>query len=67
MAKDTKSSAVLSQERYVDKATGKIIEASNNRIRLSRLPKAPDGMEIDQVEIIVHTSPDGANDPFDGS
>ncbi|MEM7042760.1 MAG: hypothetical protein AAF543_08110 [Pseudomonadota bacterium] len=67
MAKDTRSGAVLSQECYVDKATGKVIEASKNKIRLTKLPKPPEGTEIDQVEIIIHTCPRAANDPADES
>lgn len=62
MAKNKSSDAVLSQECFIDKKTGKVIEASNNKIRLTRLPKAPDGMEIAQVDIIVHTRRKAAND-----
>jgi len=62
MAKDKSSDALLSQEYFVDKKAGKVIEASNNKIRLTRLPKAPDGMEIAQVDIIVHTRRKAVND-----
>lgn len=62
MAKDACSDVVLSQECHVDKATGKIIEVSNNKIRLTKLPKPPEGMEIDQVEVIIHTRPNASRD-----
>ena len=55
MAKDPSSSTVLSQKCYVDQATGKVVEASKNKIHLTRLPKIPEGMEIDQIEIIIRT------------
>lgn len=62
MTKDLSSDKVLSQDCYVDKATGKVIEASNNKIHLTRLPRAPEGMEITQVDVIVHTRRNAAND-----
>lgn len=62
MAKTKSSDALLSQKCFVDKKTGEVIEASNNKIRLIRLPKAPDDMEIAQVDIIVHTCRKAAND-----
>lgn len=61
MAKEVSSEQVLSQECYVDKATGNVIEASDNKIRLTRLPKAPDGMEITQVDVVIHTRKIAAN------
>lgn len=56
MAKDVNSDTLISHRCSVDKNTGKEIDASNGKVRLSRLPKAPEGMEIDQVEVIIHTT-----------
>ncbi len=62
MAKDAYSDIVLFQQCHVDKATGKNVETSNSKIRLTKLPKPPEGMEIEQVEVFIHTRPNASKD-----
>ncbi len=54
MTKNRHSDDLLSQECLVDKKTGKVIEASDSKVHLTRLPKTPDGMEITQVDVVIY-------------
>ena len=43
-----------SHHHFFNSVTGKLIDIPRNKIKLDKIPKAPEGLKIDSVDVVIN-------------